>query len=255
MRNLVQSLTRGLDILECVGRSEQGLSVQQIAAETGLKPPTAHNLIRTLVAKGYLVRLASPIRYRLDGAVNRLAWAHAHSSLVQQAEAEIVRLAAAYPQGLFSLSELHRGDMLMVLFATPNHPGIITRPRNHVFHPYGTATALAYHAFGNAGLPEYQAMHPFSEAGMPLWKDQKRFEAFLEQARLLGYVVCRFPEDTVIKVAVPLVDSQHVFCGALGGNLPVADLSPARQRLFVNDLLDAASRLQERRKTDERRSS
>ena len=50
----VQSLNRGLSILECLARAEGGLSLTEIAHRTELPPSTAHRLLGTLERGGYV---------------------------------------------------------------------------------------------------------------------------------------------------------------------------------------------------------
>src|SRR6187431_1084016 len=50
----VQSLTRGLSILECLARAEGGLTLTDIAHRVTLPPSTAHRLLSTLERGGYV---------------------------------------------------------------------------------------------------------------------------------------------------------------------------------------------------------
>jgi len=50
----VQSLTRGLSILEAIARAEAGLSLTDVAQRVGLPPSTAHRLLSTLEKMGYV---------------------------------------------------------------------------------------------------------------------------------------------------------------------------------------------------------
>jgi len=50
----VQSLTRGLSILECVARSEGGLTLTDIGHRVALPPSTTHRLLATLEKMGYV---------------------------------------------------------------------------------------------------------------------------------------------------------------------------------------------------------
>jgi IclR family acetate operon transcriptional repressor len=50
----VQSLTRGLSILEALGRAEGGLTLTDIAHRVTLAPSTAHRLLSTLEKMGYV---------------------------------------------------------------------------------------------------------------------------------------------------------------------------------------------------------
>jgi len=50
----VQSLTRGLSLLECLARAEVGLSLTDIAHRVSLPPSTTHRLLSTLERGGYV---------------------------------------------------------------------------------------------------------------------------------------------------------------------------------------------------------
>ncbi|HVE50362.1 MAG TPA: IclR family transcriptional regulator C-terminal domain-containing protein [Casimicrobiaceae bacterium] len=50
----VQSLTRGLSILETIARAGSGLSLTDVAQRVGLAPSTAHRLLATLEKMGYV---------------------------------------------------------------------------------------------------------------------------------------------------------------------------------------------------------
>ena len=68
--NQVQSVNRALRLLETVG-ARGPLTAVQAAAELGLAVSTVHNMLRTLVARGYL--LNSDGRYHIGPAVTVLA--------------------------------------------------------------------------------------------------------------------------------------------------------------------------------------
>ncbi len=51
---MIQSVERALDLLTAVAGNEEGLGVRELARITGLKPPTAQNLLKTLAKRGLL---------------------------------------------------------------------------------------------------------------------------------------------------------------------------------------------------------
>lgn len=67
----VQSVGRALDILEALS-GEQALGVVELAGQVGLAQGTAHRLLSTLAARGY-VRQDADRRYHLGLAAGRLA--------------------------------------------------------------------------------------------------------------------------------------------------------------------------------------
>ncbi|HYT96449.1 MAG TPA: helix-turn-helix domain-containing protein, partial [Casimicrobiaceae bacterium] len=52
--NHVQSLTRGLSILECLAKAEGGLTLTDVAHRAELAPSTAHRLLSTLERMRYV---------------------------------------------------------------------------------------------------------------------------------------------------------------------------------------------------------
>lgn len=91
VREGVQSVDRALDILEVVTTSGP-IGVTEIGRRTGLKPSTAHGLIRTLTLRGYLARAGQ--EYRTGPAAVTLAadWGRA-TELVPHVEPILAELS------------------------------------------------------------------------------------------------------------------------------------------------------------------
>lgn len=70
-RGEVQSIHRALDILEAVGRHGE-VGTSQLARDLDLAVSTVHSLVRTLTARGYLLRGRSG--YRIGPGATTLAW-------------------------------------------------------------------------------------------------------------------------------------------------------------------------------------
>ena len=64
--NLIQSVERALDILELVSKYQrEGIGVLHLARKVGLNSSTVHNLVRTLMARGYLSQIEISKKYCL----------------------------------------------------------------------------------------------------------------------------------------------------------------------------------------------
>jgi IclR family acetate operon transcriptional repressor len=70
---MIQSLRRGLAILEAVAAKGTGVPLAAVCREAGLHRSTAHHLLRTLAALGYVAQDEDSRAYRLGPAVYRLA--------------------------------------------------------------------------------------------------------------------------------------------------------------------------------------
>ena len=92
---LVQSVCRAFDILEVLGRSDAGLGVAELAREMALKTPTVHNLLQTLVARGYGEQDPESLRYRLGPAGYVLGRGSSRAEMIaRSAGGEVDSLAA-----------------------------------------------------------------------------------------------------------------------------------------------------------------
>ena len=89
---LVQSVVRGMQMLELVSRVGSGIDLRTISEVLELKSPTAHNLLRTLVELGYLQKTTRPVRYVLGPRLPELARHQAEHSLLSRAEEVLPRL-------------------------------------------------------------------------------------------------------------------------------------------------------------------
>lgn len=87
----VQSVHRALDLLESVGHASES-GVATLAEELGLATSTVHNLVRTLVRRGYLLRSGG--RYRIGPGVTALvaAW-NPVASLAEPVREALERIA------------------------------------------------------------------------------------------------------------------------------------------------------------------
>ena len=65
------SLTKALGLLEATAGHPEGRSLAELASEVGMPKPTAHRILKTLTALGYLERPASGV-YRQSPQVKRL---------------------------------------------------------------------------------------------------------------------------------------------------------------------------------------
>ena len=83
---LIQALARGLDLLVLLAEAEGGLSLKAISERAGLKKNTAHNLLRTLRARGFAQQAAGSPAYVLGPRLGQLCARSEASSLLARME-------------------------------------------------------------------------------------------------------------------------------------------------------------------------
>jgi IclR family transcriptional regulator, KDG regulon repressor len=71
--NIVQSVDRAVDILECLSEEKEGCGITFISKSTGLHKSTVHRLLGTLMNKGYVEKDMENDNYRLGTKILYLA--------------------------------------------------------------------------------------------------------------------------------------------------------------------------------------
>jgi DNA-binding IclR family transcriptional regulator len=67
-----RTLSRGLSVLRALGERDDGATVAQLAAGTGLDRAVLYRLLETLAAEGFVERDAGTRRYALGAALAEL---------------------------------------------------------------------------------------------------------------------------------------------------------------------------------------
>ena len=236
--DLVQSVLRAADVLDAIAHSQQGLSVRELAELLNLKRPTVNNLLRTLAERRYVELRGSPRRYFIGTAVKELADLSSDRSLHHTAALEMRRLQEKLPQASFVFAEMMDDRMQPTMRLDSTRPGVIQRPRHELLHPYLKSTTLAGLAFGSGSRQSaIRQRFPFWEFGAHVWGDEARLDAYLAEARELGYTVSRQSHA----VAAPVYDGGNHFVAALGGFFG-PNVEPDLE-VLTQSVIDAAGRL------------
>lgn len=215
---LVQSLERGLRILDVAARSPDGVTLGELARRMDLGKTTVHNLVRTLVSTGHLVRRRDPIRYALGPEVFALA-GHRRRDVLHERAAPVLRaLAAEFPGSAALLAEsAGDGTVRVVLRASGETPGVLERPLDRFSIPYVNTTSLMFLAYwGAEERRAFEQRHPFWEAAAHLWPDEEKLADYLRRVRQRGYAVFDHAMGNAFPVSVPLFSERGEILAALG---------------------------------------
>ncbi|AHF93118.1 transcriptional regulator [Opitutaceae bacterium TAV5] len=214
----VQSLQRGLAVLERVSQAEDGLTLGRLSELTGLKKTTVHNLARTLLEDGYLARLTQPVRYAAGPALAALARRNASANTLHlAAEPALLALAAEFPGSAALLVEAAGAEVRVTLRVSPENPASVERPLDRLSPPYISATSLVFLALGsNAWREACMSRYPFADFGAPLWGSFEALEAQLDKIRKERRAVLDRPGATLAPMAFPVTGSRGELLAALG---------------------------------------
>ena len=213
--DLVQALIRGLRILELAAASEDGVSVPQLTKALGIKQPTAHNLTRTLLAHGYLVKRNSPVRYAVGPAVEALAQRRMKHRWQECSEETVRGLAASLPTATVILAEWRAGDLAVALRMHPGHPDHLERSPAMHLGPYTSACMLCFQAFApSPEVDEFRQRYPLGETDTGRWHSLHELDSFLKTSRQTGTIV--LADQRLHRVAVPVWGPEGRILAVLG---------------------------------------
>jgi IclR family KDG regulon transcriptional repressor len=124
----VKTLQKALVILDAFAAAERPLTVAEVAIRAGVTRPTAHRLIQTLIAEGYLAQDPGDSRITAGYSVLQLAANLLDTNLIRLESLPHLESLARSSGERVSLGILHRHQMLYLAgVEKPSLPTIYTR--------------------------------------------------------------------------------------------------------------------------------
>lgn len=243
-----QSVQRAVRVLYAVAGAEDGRTVAQIAAATGLRPHTAYKFIRTLEAENLLRRREAPLRFVIGRAVAEIKHLDDERHLLTEGGRILVRAQARLPAASLVLLEPEAADTYQRLGVFADRPGVLVRRRDFRVDAYSKASSLLFLAHAGPGqAARFFRLHPFAKSGRAIWKTRARLDAFLSETRRLGYALPDFPDENeagapLFRVAAPVFTPEETLGAAIAGWLP-DDASRTAKRELVALCRGAAEEL------------
>jgi len=218
---LVQSVVRALDLLEVLGRSDRGLGVTEIAKVVDLKVPTAYNLLRTLVATGYVAKDTRSQRYRLGFSCASLGRAYRRTLRVPEVARPAVEELAQRLNESVIVAMMEGGEILFVARASGNQILTVNFERSLVRAGYTSVCGRVLLAhLPKPVLDGYVSTHPIPEANSEDIHNREDLDRILEQARRDGHLEYWREDRTVLAIAAPIRDFTGEVIASIGLGMP-----------------------------------
>lgn len=213
----VKTLRKALTILDAFAGAERPLTVAEVAIMTGVTRPTAHRLVQTLVAEGFLSQDVRDGRISPGYSVLRLAGRLLDSDRLRLEALPHLEALARSSGERSNLGILHRGELLFLAgVEKPSLPTLYSR--------FGKTAPAYCVSLGKAILAELPEPRLSAYlAGQPLLKrtpntitDERSLRRELARTKRQGYAVDReeYLSGTVCVAAAILVDGSPA--GAIG---------------------------------------
>lgn len=243
---IIQSIDRALQLLEQLGRAgAQGGTLTELARQAHLKPPTARNILSTLVALGYVGQDEGSRRYHLSGKIRYGRAPDLTESLRQFARPLLQELASQMQETLvFCINR--SGWRRTVLSFECQQALRVSAPQGDDTHFYSTSTGrILLSQLSARELSQFVRQHGLPAA--EVWPEgsgsQRLLAAQLAAIRQAGHVIFCRSGGSIITLAVPVWGPGLGCPAALGLYYPVSRRTDESDPRFLRHLSAAAVRL------------
>ena len=210
---LVQSLLRGLDILKHISTRPDGMRLNELTAVTGLKKPTLHNLLRTLIARGFVFK-DNMNRFNIGPALYEISGSGTLTRRQMKAQTIFPSLAEELPGCTITLSNLSVDTVRCLLRISPDAPGELQHPAERYFTPYVMVSSIVLQAVYPEESVRLEERYPFDEYGVGMWGSQENFSAAKQKVLQDGF--CSRISQRTLSLAFAMPE-----CYVLGFSSPV----------------------------------
>ena len=223
--DLVGAVVKAMALVKIVSSARNGMKLNELAEAAGLKTATCFNLVRTLIAGGFLEKISS--RLYVGSEITRLSGNRSQTDFFQHAEDSRIKLNHAFPRATMIFAVPGKNGIEQTHRISFDHPGVIQRLNYEIMPPYASAAGLLGLAFitDEDVLYHIEERFPFPEFGINLWKSRKELNAFLEKCRMERIAAVPFDTDVFCRVSVPVFDRDGNFIAVIGASCPVRDFS------------------------------
>jgi len=242
----IQSLDRAFDILNTLGQAgSKGLSLKDICAVTKLHPSTAHHLISTMVARGYVSQDRDSRRYTLGPALLQLR-------TVALDGLDLQATARAFAQDLLDrtgesiyMSMLRGWDFPAVILLPSPNPVRFVRPPTTVPCLHSAASGKCLLAYQRPAVIErYIHEVPLTRFTPSTIVDADALRAELVNIRALGITFDR--EEHAVGgscIAAPIFNDHGDVVASLSLSAPTFRATPEKFAQWTADVREVAAAL------------
>lgn len=244
---MVQSVQRALRLLELLDAGGVGgCMLTDLCARAGLKAPTAHNLLATLIELGYAVQDPPTRRYRMGERARNLGTGRAAVARLKHAAAQPVEALHAQTNETVILAVGFEGRRHSILSCESEHELRVTAATGVDDHFYDTATGRMLLALRSP--PEAQAFvdeHGLPGAAWPEVAGTAGLTQVLAGIRTAGHAELTKPQSHVRALAVPVSLPGCPLHAALGLFYPTVRDAAGRRADLLQRLHEAARQIED----------
>lgn len=236
----MQSLARGLRILDVIANADRGITITEIAAILEIDKSSASRLVKTLVNYDYLQPDTASRGYLLGRRMRQISWQLLNKMPVRE-KAKPYLLRLMRETGECSHTAIYsEGKALVIDDVEAEEAALRVVGRTGRLIPlYCTAVGKAILAFSELPIPA-----PLEQITLHTITDRHMLLHHLELVRQQGYAYDdEEHEDGVRCIAAPVQDNAGVTIGSIGISGPKVRISDDRVALIAQTVIRAAQEL------------
>ena len=238
----IQSLARGLKILEFLSQAQDGVSITELAERLGVDKGSASRLVATLASYGYAEKDERTRRYHLGSQVVSLSRSVLTRLPLREAAKPFLRELMERTGECAHLAVAAQGQVLYI--DQVESPATL-----RVNAEVGTLNPLHCTALGKALLAfgDLQPQDDLRAFTVNTLTDPARLRKNLEQIRSQGYSVDDEEFDPGVRcIAVPVWDFRGKVVASMGISGPATRVTSARLTALAAIVLEVGKSLSER---------
>jgi IclR family transcriptional regulator, KDG regulon repressor len=238
----IQSLARGLKILEILGQAQDGVSITELAERLGVDKGSASRLVATLAGYGYAEKDDETRRYHLGPQVVALSRSLLTRLPLREAAKPFLRELMERTGECSHLAVPAQGKVLYI-DQVESPATLRVNAEVGTMNPlHSTALGKVLLAFG--GLEPPSVLESFTPHTLT---DLAKLRKNLEQVRTQGYAVDDEEFDPGVRcIAVPVLDFRSKVVGSIGISGPATRVTRERLPQLASIVLEVGKSLSEK---------
>jgi len=246
MPNTVQSVDRALKLLKAVAEAGgKPVGVRELARQTELKVPTAHDLLRTLLANGFLAFDDDARGYRLGRAAAELGrTADPIRITADLLRPWLERLHAQLGETVTAMI-CERGQVMVIDGIQADRALAVVPEIGPARHPHCMATGQIVLAHQDAETQRrYAEAQPLASLGPNTPATPGELLDLLARVHKRGWAeAVNVRASGIAAVAVPVLDAADRFILGIGCSAPLSRFDAAARRTARKRLIEAADEM------------
>ena len=238
----IQSLARGLKILEILSQAQDGVSITELAEQLDVDKGSASRLVATLAGYGYAEKDEQTRRFHLGAQVVSLSRSVLARLPLREAAKPFLRQLMGRTGECAHLAVPAQGKVLYIDQVESPATLRVTAQVGTLNPLHCTALGKILLAFGDLEIPamlETFTTHTLVDPG--------RLRENLEQVRSQGYAVDDEEFDLGVRcIAVPVFDFRGKAVGSIGISGPATRVTPERLPELAAGVVEIGKALSER---------